>query len=75
MGDRATLDGSLDEFLHAYPDILGLVKPHMSFVERLRLSLSSPLLRAEFRPKLLVCTEEPKSGGRLVTHDLVGMKE
>lgn len=75
MGDRATLDGSLDEFLHAYPDILGLVKPHLSFDERLRLSLSSPLLRAEFRPKLLVCTEETISGGRLVTHDLIGMQE
>lgn len=75
MGDRATLDGSLDEFLHAYPDILGLVKPHLSFSERMCLSLSSPLLRAKFRPKLLVCTEEPNIGGRLVTHDLVGMQQ
>ena len=74
MGDRATCDGSLSDFLTAYPDIAGVVQTHLSFADRTKLALTSSRLRKIFRPKILLCTETPE-GGSLITYDFIGMNE
>ena len=74
MGDRGTKEGKLDVFLAEYPDVVFLVSQHMSVMERAALACTSPLLRNRFRPRILVCGEA-RSGGSLVTYDLIGMNE